>query len=119
MKRILTACALILVLSGSAFGLSDKEYLSMKRGDSNFAEADSVLAQVWKRIRGEITRPAESVFEILKGEQRDWIESGRDKSARAYIKKGHSRTEAYTLATYDRVKELEEWEELMFGDEDD
>ena len=63
MKRILTVLALILVLSGSAFGLSDKEYLSMKRNDTNFAEA-------------------------------------------------------YTFATYDPVNELEEWEELMFGDED-
>ncbi|MBQ4431081.1 MAG: DUF1311 domain-containing protein [Synergistaceae bacterium] len=118
MKRILTVLALILVLSGSAFGLSDKEYLSMKRGDSDFAEADRVLTQVWKRIRDEITRPAESAFEILKEEQREWIASGRDKSARKYIKKGYSHTEAYTFATYDRVNELEEWEELMFGDED-
>ncbi|MBQ3403111.1 MAG: DUF1311 domain-containing protein [Synergistaceae bacterium] len=119
MKRILTALTLIFLLAGSAFGLSDKEYLSMKRNDPDFAEADSALTETWNRIKDEITRPAQSAFEILKAEQREWIRSGRDNAAKRYMRKGSSRTEAYTMATYDRMKELEDWEELMFGDEDE
>ena len=37
MKRIISAVVLTLILAGSAFGLSDREYLKMKRSSKEFA----------------------------------------------------------------------------------
>ena len=118
MKRMILALFLVLLLAGSASALSNKEYKQLKKDSALFAGADRKLTEVWNRIKGEITRPAESAFEILKAEQLDWIKSGRDKAAKKHMKKGASKDVAYANATYDRVRELEEWEELMFGDEE-
>ena len=118
MKRILSAFVLVVVLAGSAFGLSDREYRRMRNESKLFRDADKKLSQVWSRIKSKITRPAESAFEMLKAEQREWIESERDKTAEKYMTRGHARDEAYALATNKRIEELEEWEEYMFSEEE-
>lgn len=118
MKRILSALVIVFVFSASAFGLSDKEYKRIKSSSKAFRDADRRLSQVWSRIKGKITRPAESAFEILKAEQREWIESERDKTAEKYITRGHDHDEAYALATDKRIEELEEWEEYMFSEDE-
>ena len=118
MKRILSALLLVVMLTGSAFALSNNEYRQLKRNSKLFAGADRNLTEVWNRIKSEITRPAQSAFEILKEEQREWIKSGRDIAAKRYMRNGASKDVAYANATYDRGREFEEWEELMFGDEE-
>ena len=117
-KRILSALVLIAVLAGSAYALSDKDYTRMKRESSVFREADRKLGAVWHRIEDEITKPARSVFEILKSEQRDWIKSGRDRVAKKYMNDGFDDYNAYAIATYERIGYLEGWEAVMFSDDD-
>ena len=103
MKRFLSAVLLTLILAGSAFGLSDREYLRMKRNSRDFARADRRLTQVWKRLQDRMPGWA---FRILREEQREWIDGWRDEDARMYMEKGYSRIEAYTMATYDRAEYL-------------
>ena len=95
MKRFLSAVLLTLILAGSAFGLSDREYLKMKRNSRDFARADRRLTQVWKRLQDRMPGWA---FKILREEQREWIDGWRDEDARMYMEKGYSRIEAYTMA---------------------
>ena len=103
MKRILSAVILTLILAGSAFGLSDSEYLRMKKSNADFARADRELSQVWKRLQNRLPGWA---FKVLREEQREWIEYLRDEDANAYMDKGYSRAEAYTMATNDRAEYL-------------
>lgn len=51
MKRIFSALLLAALLAGPAFGLSDGEYLRLKRLNEDFALADKRLTQVWKRFQ--------------------------------------------------------------------
>ncbi|MBQ3455113.1 MAG: hypothetical protein IJG36_01630 [Synergistaceae bacterium] len=103
MKRLLSAVLLTLILAGSAFGLSDREYLKMKRSSKEFARADRNLTRVWNRLEDRMPGWA---FKILRDEQRDWINGWRDEDARMYMEKGYSRVEAYTMATDDRAEYL-------------
>ena len=118
MKRILAALVIVLVFSASAFGLSNKEYKRMRSSSKVFRDANRRLSQVWSRIKSKITRPAESAFEILKAEQREWIESDRDKTAEKYMTRSHDHDEAYAIATDKRIEELEEWDECMFPEDE-
>ena len=103
MKRLLSGLLVTLALAGSAFGLSDAEYLRMKKSSADFAKADRELTRVWNRLKDRMPGWA---FRILKDEQREWIDGWRDEDARMYMEKGYSRIEAYTMATYDRAEYL-------------
>lgn len=103
MKRLLSAAILTLILAGSAFGLSDKEYLRMKQSNADFARADARLTRVWNRLKDRMPGWA---FKLLREEQREWIDGWRDEDARMYMDKGYSRAEAYTMATNDRAEYL-------------
>lgn len=103
MKRILSALLLTLIIAASAFGLSDSEYLRLKKSNADFARADRNLTQVWKRLQDRMPGWA---FRILRDEQREWIDGWRDEDARMYMEQGYSRAEAYTLATNDRAEYL-------------
>ena len=116
MKRIVSALLLIVLFAGSAFGLSDREYRHLKRESRLFAGADETLTEVWHRIEDQVTRFERSAFEELRDEQLEWIRSGRDRTARRYMRNGASKDVAYANATYDRVRELKEWETQMFSD---
>ena len=103
MKRIFSALALVAVLAGSAFALSDAEYLRLKKSNADFARADKALTQTWNSLKKSMPK---SRFKILQEEQREWIEYLRDSVAEDYMKDGYSRAEAYTIATNERIDEL-------------
>ena len=105
MKRLISVLTLIFLLAAPAFALSDSEYLKMKRNNRDFARADRALTRVWKNLKEELDPEA---FDLLQKNQREWIKTGRDNQAKAYIKEGYSRVEAYTMATNDRDKALPE-----------
>ena len=83
----------------------NQEYKHMKRNSSQFAEADRRLTLVWREIKNNLTGRQ---FKVIQSEQRDWLKYGRDHYARAYMKDGYTRVEAYTMATNDRVSALRE-----------
>ena len=114
MKRLLAA-VLVLLLSVPSFALSDAEYLRMRKSSADFARADKRLSTVWTNLKKSLPK---NVFTRLQAEQREWIESERDKAAEKYMTRGRDRDEAYALATNRRIEELEEWEEYMFSEEE-
>ena len=95
--------ALVIMLAGSAFALSDEEYLRLKKSNADFARADRELTQTWKRLKDSMPKRA---FRILQDEQREWIDFLRDRVAEDYMDEGYSRAEAYTMATNERIDEL-------------
>ena len=103
MKHILSALLLVVVLAGSAFGLSDKEYLRMKSSSKEFREADEFLTECYDECRDTLP-PAK--FRQIQQEQREWVKSGRDEQAGWFMEKGYSRIEAYTKATEMRADDL-------------
>ena len=103
MKKILTAMVLTLALAGTAFALSDSEYLSLKKSNADFARADKNLTQVWKKVTGSMSGRS---LARIRNEQREWIEEGRDDEAEYYMNMGYSRAEAYAMATNDRAEYL-------------
>lgn len=105
MKRLISALALMIMLSVPAMALSDSEYLRLKKSNADFARADRKLAQVWKRLSDKLPG---YVYRYLREEQRDWIASGRDADAERYMSEGYSKAEAYTMATNDRADYLPE-----------
>ena len=104
-KRFISVLVFVMILSSSAFALSDTEYNRMKKHSKSFAEADRRLSRVWHEIKDDM--PAKQ-FKILQSEQRDWINNERDREAKRYIKRGYSTTEAYTKVTNERVEKIRE-----------
>ena len=103
MKRIFSALLLMVVLAGSAFGLSDKEYLRMKSSSKEFREADEFLTECYDECRDTLPR---AKFKQIQQEQREWVKSGRDEQAGWFMEKGYSRIDAYTKATEMRADDL-------------
>ena len=103
MKRLLSIVAVVLVFAVPAFALSDAEYLRMKKSSADFAEADEFLSDAYNNVKSVMSR---SEFASIKEEQREWIKSGRDEAARAFMDEGYSKVEAYTKATEERAEEL-------------
>ena len=103
---------LVMLIAAPAFGLSDAEYRRLKRTSSDFRQADNELSEVWNSLRGSLSSKAFSKLQKL---QREWIRKGRDDAARKYIREGHSRAEAYTMATNDRAEELPKIAERLKG----
>ena len=120
MKKIFSALTLLILFTSSAFALSDSDYLKMKRNNVEFARADRKLTNTWNKLKKSL--PADA-FKELQKDQREWIRTGRDNAANVYIKQGSSRTEAYTLATYQRANILpqiaKEIEERLNEDNED
>jgi uncharacterized protein YecT (DUF1311 family) len=104
MKKIFAAIVMVLVMAGSVFALSDAEYLTLKKSNTDFARADNRLTQVYGKLKATLS---EKKFAEIKDEQLEWIESGRDHEARALMNGGYSRAEAYTMATSDRADYLQ------------
>lgn len=105
MKKIFAIVAFVLVLAGTAFALSDEEYLSLKKSNADFAKADKRLTQVYGKLKETLSKKA---FAEVKDEQLDWIDLGRDEDAAELMSRGYSRAEAYTMATSDRADYLQE-----------
>ena len=94
-----------LIFAGTAFGLSDSEYIKLKKSNADFARADKKLSQVWKKIADDMPGIP---FKLMQSEQQDWIAEGRDVEAKRYMDMGYSRAEAYAMATNDRAEYLPE-----------
>ncbi|MBQ3585703.1 MAG: DUF1311 domain-containing protein [Synergistaceae bacterium] len=105
MKRFVTVMALMFLMISPALGLSDTEYLRMRRSNVDFARADRKLNQVWTNLKRSLPK---KIFTQLDKLQREWVKSGRDEEAAALMDEGYSRMEAYTIATNDRAKSLPE-----------
>ena len=103
MKRFMSIIAVVLVFAVPAFALSDAEYLRMKKSSADFAEADEFLSDAYNNVKSVMPR---SEFASIKEEQREWIKSGRDEAARAFMREGYSKVDAYTKATEERAEEL-------------
>ncbi len=103
MKKILAGLMLVVLSASVSFALTDAEYLKMKKTNANFARADKRLSQVWKQLKGSLSK---AVFTELQEYQREWIDSGRDIEAQGLMDEGYSRVAAYTIATNDRADAL-------------
>lgn len=103
MRRVILALAVMMLMISPAFGLSDSEYLRMRKSNADFANADKRLNQVWANLKKSLPK---KIFSQLDKLQREWIASGRDDEANSYMSDGYSRMEAYTLATNDRADAL-------------
>lgn len=100
---------MVLLFYSTAYALSDSEYDILKENSAAFAEADKQLGITWKEV---MTNLNEFEKHKLLTEQRDWIKSGWDASAKKLMsQQGLSRTQAYTLACEERIKYLR-----SFGD---
>ena len=64
-----------------------------------FDQADRELNQYWKSI-------SPGLKDQLLPEQRQWVQYGRERSARAYQQQGYNRDQALALATRDRIESL-------------
>ena len=110
MKRIFAALALLALLAGSAFALSDAEYKKMMK-DKDFARADKALTQAWNKAKKSFpaTKAGKEAYQLLLEDQREWIRNGRDANAQDLIgMEGYSRVEAYAEVTRERAKYLPE-----------
>ena len=94
-KSFLWLFTVIMCLSliSTATALSDAEY----------SMAEAKLQKVWNELKNSMSK---SSYSYLLDEQREWIGRGRDEAANAYIQRGYSRIEAYTMATIDRADYL-------------
>ncbi len=107
MKRLFCAFALVLLLVGSAFALSDADYKILRKNSPEFLQADRELSQVWDDLKDVLSGRE---FDKLRKEQRQWIKSGRDKAARKLMRdEGYTFEEAYTEATRARVETLKKY----------
>ena len=104
-KSFLWLFTVIMCLSliSTATALSDAEYLQMKKNSPEYAMAEAKLQKVWNELKNSMSK---SSYSYLLDEQREWIGRGRDEAANAYIQRGYSRIEAYTMATIDRADYL-------------
>ena len=100
MKKVFAVIALVMMMCAPAFALSDASYIRMKKNSPEFARADKRLSRVWTNLKKSLPK---NVFAELQKDQRQWIASGRDDAADAYMDEGYSRTEAYAQATKDRA----------------
>lgn len=110
MKRVFAALALLALLAGSAFALSDADYKKMMK-DKDFARADKALTQAWNKAKKSFpaTKAGKAAYQLLLEDQREWIRNGRDANAQDLIgMEGYSRVEAYAEVTRERAKYLPE-----------
>ncbi|MBQ3763781.1 MAG: DUF1311 domain-containing protein [Synergistaceae bacterium] len=103
MKRLISVFILMFLIALPAFALSDAEYLKMRKSSSDFARADKRLNQVWSSLKKSLPK---TVFSVLERSQAEWVKTGRDDEASAYMDDGYSRMEAYTMATNARADDL-------------
>lgn len=110
MKRIFVCMAVALMVAlgpmgtTGSYALSDAEYKELLK-DPKFKAADKELSATWKEVYGSLSEDKKQ--QLLK-EQREWLKSGRDEAAKAYMAQGHNKAIAYQIAVYDRVEKIRE-----------
>ncbi len=105
MKRLFSALLLLALLAGSAAALTDKEYLTMKKEDGSFNQADERLNELWKELKSMMSAKD---FKALQEENASWLKTGRDKAAKSFMNDGLDKNTAYAEATWTRVTYLAE-----------
>ena len=109
MKRFLAVVTLVFILAAPSFALTNREYGNLM-SNPEFARADRRLNQIYADLRRTVSR---AVWSVLKDEQKEWVDWGRDEDAQAYMDEyAYIRNEkqrwikAYTMATNDRANYL-------------
>lgn len=71
----------------------------------DFRNADEKLNNIWRMIKKTVPKKE---FNKIRKEQMKWLSEGRDKAANIYLGSLNCQAvEAFTAATWDRIKELE------------
>lgn len=110
MKRFFAVITIVFILAVPSFALSNREYGDLM-SNPEFARADRKLNKVYTDLRRTVSK---AVWSVLKDEQKEWIDWGRDEDAQAYMDKYARKysdeeyrwVKAYTMATNDRADYL-------------
>ena len=109
MKRIFRVVSVFLAVclfASTAFALSDRGYKVLMK-DKKFAAADNEMNQAYKEAKEVLDKEE---FENLRQFQRQWLASGRDNEARAWMKEENLPfVDAYTRATIEQTKAINNW----------
>ena len=100
---ILIFCLLTTVFPTKSYALTENEYNELLQVPY-FKQADQELSAVWKEVYNKLSGAYKK--QIL-NDQRQWLKSGRDSSAKALMEEeGFSIEDAYTIAVYLRIGDL-------------
>ena len=97
---ILIFCLLTTVFPTKSHALTENEYNELLQVPY-FKQADQELSAVWKEVYNKLSGAYKK--QIL-NDQRQWLKSGRDSSAKALMEEeGFTIEDAYTIAVYLRI----------------
>ena len=114
--RIISVIIAICLLASTAFALTDRDYKVLMK-DKKFAAADRALNAKFKEAKRLLSKKA---FARVRNAQSEWIKEGRDAEAKAWMEEdGLSFVDAYTKATREQTKTLENWIQRELYDEED
>lgn len=100
---ILIFCLLTTVFPTKSHALTENEYNELLQVPY-FKQADQELSAVWKEVYNKLSGAYKK--QIL-NDQRQWLKSGRDSSAKALMEEeGFTIEDAYTIAVYLRIGDL-------------
>ena len=100
---ILIFCLLTTVFPTKSHALTEDEYNELLQVPY-FKQADQELSAVWKEVYNKLSGAYKK--QIL-NDQRQWLKSGRDSSAKALMEEeGFTIEDAYTIAVYLRIGDL-------------
>lgn len=101
--RIIITSFIITFYATAVFAISDTEYQELLKVPY-FKQADQELSAVWKEVYSKLDGAYKK--QIL-NDQRQWLRSGRDSSAKALMEEeGFTIEDAYTIAVYLRIGDL-------------
>lgn len=104
MRRLILAFIMTLLFASGCFALSENEFKTLHESSQEFRKADAILNDTWKRVRASIKNEDKQYLLQI---QKEWLKTGRDEEARAYMAMGYSKDCAYAKATRKWAKSLE------------
>lgn len=100
---ILIFCLLTTVFPTKSHALTENEYNELLQVPY-FKQADQELSAVWKEVYNKL---GSAYKKQILNDQRQWLKSGRDSSAKALMEEeGFTIEDAYTIAVYLRIGDL-------------
>ena len=100
---ILIFCILTTVFPTKSHALTENEYNELLQVPY-FKQADQELSAVWKEVYNKL---GSAYKKQILNDQRQWLKSGRDSSAKALMEEeGFTIEDAYTIAVYLRIGDL-------------
>ncbi len=99
--KFVLLCFVFVFIATNVFALSETEWQKLNNSSFIFKQSEQELNKVWKEKYKPM--PESPQKKALLEDQRNWLKSGRDAVAQAYIKQGMEYAQAYTQATFDRV----------------